>query len=276
MTRGCGELAHDAMYHYWPLGKGGIPIKSLTLCPVWVLDRVALGISYQGMTILPQLDLLGDPVIVNGKPVMDIYDVVGRKYYKYKTDFYQEGCLQGFSRRWPTSLDVSLLTPGYSVHYICTDAAAYKNESANEMREEVNCCQAPSPPFLHECYKGIHQLPFDERWIETCTAQWYHEITKDDAVDRMGTWFRKIKSTDPKSGLPWSYTVHPRDKEPEWLFGAFMALPIGIFRATTPRGSDVLSNRVQKAVQKAADMGIPVMVTKLNPDLPDSEEEDDE
>jgi hypothetical protein len=126
---------------------------------------------------------------------------------------------------------------------------------------------------LHECVKNIHTLPFDERWIETCTAQWYHEIEFNDARETMGQYFRDIKSTDPKSGLPWSYEVHPRAGEPKWLFGAFMALPIGVFRATTPRGSDVLSDRVQKAVQKAADMGIPVMVTKLKSDLPESEED---
>lgn len=275
MTRGCGELAHDAMYHYWPLGKGGIPIKSLTLCPVWVLDRVALGIGYQGMTMLPQLDILGDPVVVNGKPVMDVYDVVGRKYYKYKADFFQEGCLQGFSRRWPTSLDVGLLTPGYSVHYMCTDAAAYEGDSANDLREEVNNCKEPVYN-LHECYKNIHQVPFADYFIETCTAEWYHEIELDDTREMMGLFYRDVKSTDPKTGLPWSYQVHPRAKEPKWLFGAFMALPIGIFRATTPRNSDVLSDRVKKAAQKAADMGIPVQVTKLNPNLPDKDEEDDE
>jgi hypothetical protein len=263
------------MYHYWPLGKGGIPIKSLTLCPVWVLDRVALGIGYKGMTLLPQLDLLGNPVVVNGKPVVDIYDIVGRKYYKYKADFFQEGCLQGFSRRWPTSVDIGLLTPGYSVHYMCTDAAAYKDESANEMREEINNCKEPAYN-LHECYKNIHNLPFTPAWIETCTSQWYHEIEFYDTRENMGLFYRDVKSTDPKTGLPWSYQVHPRMDEPEWLFGAFMALPIGIFRATTPRGSDNLSDRVKKAAQKAVDMGIPVMVTKLKSDLPESEEDGEE
>lgn len=266
MTRGCGELAHDALYHYWPLGRNGIPIRLLTLCPIWVLDRVKLGISYQGVTLLPRLDIAGIPETTsNGKPIVDIYDIVGRKHYPYKTDFYEEGKAQGFSRRWPTNVDVSLLTPGISVHYLCTDAAAYEINVAENIRDEVNACG------LHVCFKGVweHKLPFDDKFYDTCTAEWYHEIPARECHQSPPApgLYRYTKGASP-------YLVHPRQLEPKWRFGAFMALPIGTFMATTPRGSDTLSEKIQKPVIKLNDLGVPVVIAKLNTDLPENEEDD--
>lgn len=279
MTRGCGELAHDALYHYWPLGNRGMPINWFLLCPVWIVDREKLGISYQGITILPRMDLSGQQEVdqASGKAIYDAWDVVGRKHYPYKTDFYEEGRLQGFSRRWPTSIDTSLLLPGISLHYLCTDAGGYQIDDAEEIRTRVDDDHI-NGPFCRK-YPGLnmqgHKVPYGDRYFEACSALWYYEQAEGDCTQVISQWMRVTKSTVPSTGLKMGYTVHPRKTEPKWLFGAFMALPIGQFMATTPRGSDTLSDRVFNAAKKITQMGVNVIKVQLNPYMPGNEEEEE-
>jgi len=264
MTRGCGSLAHDAFYHHWPLGARGIPIKQLTLCPVWALDKVKLGIANRGLTLLPRYDIAGTPVVdLLGKPICDVFDVIGRKYYPYKADFYEEGKRMGFNRRWPTSIDPGLLVFGTSRHYMCTDAGVIEVDDVAPIREKVNEWAIP------ECLKDVweHRAPMDDRMYDTCTSMWWHEMPEKDCVlDTDGHWYRQ---------MPWGkYQVYPAKFQPRWEFGAFMALPIGQFIATTPRGSDSLSQRVDKVANKAAKLGAQIRIVHLDDSFPDEDEND--
>lgn len=259
MTRGCGELAHDALYMHWRLGEKGIPIKQLTLCPVWKLDREKLGISYQGLTYLPQMDWDGKPVLdENGTQVFDVYDVVGRKHYPYKTDFYEEGKRMGFNRRWPTSADPSVLHPGLSQYYLCTDAGAIKEPDLSEIARNIySMC-----PEDHACYKYMHVLPFEPDIDYTCTMMWHHELPESacEYDPAANLWWRKTPSCQ--------YPVHlPPKKAPEWEFGAFMVMPLGMFVGTTPRASDSLSDRVQKVVDTVTGMGMKTRTVQLDEGL---------
>jgi hypothetical protein len=119
-----------------------------------------------------------------------------------------------------------------------------------------------------------HQVPYGDRYFEACSAFWYYEQEESDTVPVINIRMRVTKSTVPSTGLKMSYVVHPRPEEPKWVFGVFMALPIGQFMATTPRGSDTLSDKVDKAAHKIINMGVDVIKVKLNPDLPESEEDD--
>jgi hypothetical protein len=119
-----------------------------------------------------------------------------------------------------------------------------------------------------------HHVPYGDRYFEACSALWYYEQAESDCTVNINTHWRVTNTTNPSTGLKMAYRVFPRKTEPEWVFGAFMALPINQFMATTPRGSDVLSDRVKSVTEKLGNMHVPVVKVRLSSDLPEEEEEE--
>ena len=251
--RGCGSLEHDALYANWKLGAGGVPISQTMLCPIWRLDRKKLGISYNGVTLLARVDHAGQPVYVDNKIVYDVFDVAGRKHYKYKADFFEEGRVMGFNRRLPTNTPFDLLMRGHSLWYICTDAGAYDYGdypvmSARVEDDDMSCRKYPG--------RVGHRVPFDALTCNTCTAMWWHEYAKKDCIEvEEGLWFRQ---------MPWGkFRVYPQEKEPKWEFGAFIVLPVANFVATTKKNSDQLGRKVNKATETLRNSGFGVQPVRL-------------
>lgn len=265
MARGCGTQSYDAGYMLWKLGYRGIPVRHTTICPVWKLDPVKLGINDQGITKLPQLNYKGEHVEIDGMPIYDFYDVVGAKHYPYKVDFYSEACGKGISRRFPTNTNFDGIHREYSRYYLCHHKGVLSIDHAEFVRNELN--RLRWSVYEPACFKEYnhHRLPLDDRFFETCTSMWHYEIPytefgdKDDfsrLVKDKILYFRSIDNVTFRA-LP--ITDTPFDFE----FGAFMALQMGMLVGTLPKGKTELSKNVANTVKGAQDIGLPTATWDL-------------
>lgn len=260
--RGCGSLSHDSLYHSWPLGTKGIPITSTIVCPVWKLDRAKLGISHQGITLLPRRTIDGEVFIHphTGETVYDVYDVVGKKFYPYKIDFWEEGKRMGFNRKTPRNAPLHLLDKEYSRWFLCHDRGAVK---PNDLKGIIGRWEYFNEQGVHhECdiHYIEHKLIHEKDPTATCQKYWSFEPTVAEATLIEEEYIRTVPSG--------SFHVHPGDERPDYDFGAFLVLPIGHFTATTPRGKQDLSKRTQKAADILQGKRIGVKVTPLDKAMP--------
>ena len=258
MSRGCGTQDYDSNYMFWPLGHKGIPVRMTTLCPIWRLDQDKLGIKDRGVTKLPQRNFKGEIIKdPNDNVIYDLYDVVGRKFYKYKTDFFHEACAKGISRK-VVGVDFSGIDPLRSRYYLCTHAAAVSIEDAERLRKMVN--HLKWGVYDPHCFKEIHdhKVPFHDKFYETCTAMWHYELPysafkDDDWSVSIGSshslYFRDVADVTYRA-LPVS------NDEPVYEFGAFMALQAGIVISTLPKGETEMSPTTKKVFDDAMANGL--------------------
>ena len=262
--RGCGGMKSDALYMTWSLGQGGIPVNNLVICPVWRLNHKKMGLKSQGVTLLPALSNQGKMIYTpSGDLVYDVYDWVGSGYYPYKLTMYKEICWGGLSRRVPKNTDFSKIFKGYSKHYLVHSKGVI-HDGIHEVKASVNELEHP------ECLRNWHGIPFKASFMDTCSAMWWHEISiKDCTQDTDGIWYAQHPSFD--------YEVYPTDADITWSPGAFMALPIGRFVATTQRNSDQLSKSMEDALHALQNQGMSAQVVNLgSQDDEELEAENDE
>jgi hypothetical protein len=262
--RGCGGMKSDALYMTWSLGSGGIPVQKLVICPVWALNPKKLGLKTQGVTLLPAFDNGGNMLYTKSNDlVYDVFDWVGSSYYPYKLTMYKEICWGGLSRRIPKNTDFSKIFRGYSKHYLIHSRGVIMN-GIQQVREAVNDLEHPN------CLRGWHDIPFEFSFTDTCSAMWWHEVFAKDCIqDDDGRWLAQHPSFD--------YEVYPTEEHLTWGPGAFMALPIGAFVATTQKSSNQLSKDMEIALQALQNQGLDTQVVNLgSTDDEDLEAEGDE
>jgi hypothetical protein len=249
--RGCGSLENDASYMNWPLGTKGIPVTQFCLCPVVELDKKGLGIKNKGINIIARSHNGIPSLDTNGNQIYDVFDVVGREHYPYKSDFLEEGKRMGFNRRWPRTISPTILNKVESLYFLCSDAASYEPEDIVKVKYEMNLCGE------HQCYrKPGHSMPLADDFEEVCTSMWTSELLQKDCYqDNYGIWQKK---------MPWGeYHVCPREEELRWRFGAFIGLPVGRMLITTPCGEQEPSEEMKEMIEDVSKAGFKTTVVVL-------------
>ncbi len=116
MARGCGSRIGGGVYASTTVAQGRVrlivrtskgelkqqtrPLSSLLYDPPIPADLDGLGVCAQGVTVRMRVDGMGQPILINGEPVYDVFDLIGAEHYPYFPDFYEEGYTDGFSRRF--------------------------------------------------------------------------------------------------------------------------------------------------------------------------------
>jgi hypothetical protein len=102
ITRGCGRRTGGGVYGECGVGKDGLPLEEFIICPPVLLDP-RLGVSPRGVSLIP----FQKP---DGTTVYHVADWIGESNYTNVWDFLAEARRFGVSRRFPKSLNFSLLT----------------------------------------------------------------------------------------------------------------------------------------------------------------------
>lgn len=245
-TRGCGTLEYGKVYANWSLGANGIPIHTLIVDPIFVIDPEAWGLSAQGMNIRPRM-LDGKQVVdSDGDPIWDVYDVVGATHYRYKTDFYEEVCRYGISRKFPTNTPLDNLKIGVSRHYLCHFKAALRDNRTVKINAENH---------NRHCLAKKHDWPLPDSWKYTCSGFWHSEIPLKHTTEVGNARYRKTLSV--------LYRVDPVEQPQEYDFGIFMWLPIKRFAATLDM-TGKLTPQQEAILEKLKKMGATTQVVDLN------------
>lgn len=245
-------MAYDAMYIEWGVSRDGIPIEQFVICPVWTIDKSAFHLSSQGMNIVPRMSEGKHMTDPDGRPIYDVFDIIGRKHYPYKTDFFEEAKRFGISRRWPTNTPIDKLTPGVSRHYLCTDAGAL---------QDIGLVLGQVNHNHRKCLRPVskHPKPFDEGFRDTCSAMWWSEIPISECVNSESGYGRIRPS--------FSYTCEPvLDKEPKFDFGAFMWLPLKGFMGTMTKDKKV-SDELEKVLDAMKKAGFTTQVIDIDKEI---------
>lgn len=217
--RGCGSMAYGAVYAELSTSPFGIHISNFVICPVW--DLSGLKLSAQGMNIIPRIVDGKQDETPDGKPIFDVFDIVGKNHYPYKADFYEEARLFGISRRWPKNTPINQLIPGVSRHYLC---------SMNGVLEEIDHAASAvnaqfSNPKQPQCLTGAHtRQSWDYGFGATCSAFWWSEMTANDCFKQGDAWYRNRPSLQ--------YQCFPSDEQNKFHIGAFMWMPVNRFVVT--------------------------------------------
>ena len=221
LPRGCGEARIAGNAYLRSLKKkreegeeAGDPADYFMICPPFEVDLGEMGISTQGMTILPDPD---EPGIYN------VWDVVGQDYLP--ADFIEEDKQDGTSRLVPTpqvpSLD--MLTPGKSRHFFVAKASLVDPKSVYDQLDDTRIKMCPAG---HE----EHNNPNDDHIYQMCTSfLWETVDTLPKKNRRLHQVFMPRYMAKKDEEYLWSYWANAWRKnwEPlEWVYAAFYWKPI--------------------------------------------------
>ena len=146
--RGCGYRIEGGIYAEVPIGPGGQPVEHFLIDPPKVFDPVAVGITPVGVSVIE---------IANSYHVMDW---VGESYYPNTVDVIEETRRMGLSRRLPSTMDFSLLTPESKIILAHARAHIINFEDYNRT--------IPCPKEL---------LEHSEVKLEMCAGLWWQDVT---------------------------------------------------------------------------------------------------
>jgi len=221
VQRGCGSRQKGGVYFETAHGPGGKPVEFFLIdSPLPV--PAELNLSSIGVQL----------VEFNG--VYHLIDVVGKEYYPNVADFVEEVRRFGVSRRLPSSLDFSKITPEtnlYAVH----DRAIVKN-TGDWFEYPGN----ESPV----CPKGLENHP---RGVECCAWVWWNDVEGGHTPSLADSLFGPEELTDVYDlektrivrAMPsFTYRAHSRPEKitPNYERGFFARFPIG--RLVVVKGED--------------------------------------
>jgi hypothetical protein len=257
VQRGCGYLKKGMIYSQVDTVEGGKPISYFIIDPPIEIDPDALGISAQGVSLLPRLNpITGQPALdVDGAQIYDIWDWVGTEYYPEVSDFVEEVRSFGLSRLTPKSIDYSKLSPA-SCHILLHKKAILDDASKRFIYEWSETSNMGAPKCLKKI--PIHDHPdadFLRDINDTCSKMWYHTKGKT-AEDR-------ILQIDLPGGVSYQMIGHPKFA-PEYTLGAFMQFPVGFFSVVV----DKVENKHEEALKALETLGraLQPRIRVINPD----------
>jgi hypothetical protein len=250
VPRGCGEARIAGNAYLRSLKEkrkeedSGDPADYFMICPPFEIDLEAMGISTQGLTVLP------DP---NEEGLYNVWDVVGSVYQP--ADFIEEDKQSGTSRLVPTPQlsQLDLLTPGKSRHFFVAKASLVDAKLVYDQLDDTRIKMCPAG-------HNNHDYPDDDGIYQMCTSFLWETVDRLPKKNRrlhqifMPRWMAKDKDE-----YLWSYFANGWYKhwEPlEWNYAAFYWKPVD-------RVEIVKDNTAEKKHDKVIQMAM-----ELNNNLP--------
>lgn len=254
--RGCGDRREPGgLYAECGLSDHGSPLDSFLLDPVVVLPKV--------------FDLPNKPRLWEDER-FGIYHLllwIGEQYYPYVPDYIEEVRRFGASRRIPTTLDLSLLTPGRSRMILVHPKARVDNwhilRPAHVCRKHVDRHDVPALPALedgktvdgtivgqeHALIGGWDEEPEFGRFGHAgpCLFKTYDLIPASDGQfiggDEDGAHYMRVMADT-------AYAYTPTGEEAKYSPAIFAALPLHGFSIVKDR--DGGTNEKAKAKAEAS------------------------
>lgn len=232
VERGCGSRVAGGVYIETAHGPGGQPVEFFLLDPPLPIPK-GMNLSAIGVHL----------VEVNG--VYHILDVIGREHYPNVADYIEEVRHFGLSRRLPSNLDYSKLTP--SSRIICAHERAIVTNMGDWFDYAGN--EDPRCPKLKEGHP---------RSVECCAWVWWNDIEWHEPPSIFGT------APDTKSDpimpvmrvMPsFNYRGHTRPKgvTPKYQQGFFGRFPIGRIVVVRGNGHEKKLDRIRKSTSVRVD-----------------------
>ena len=228
-VRACGQRVPGGVYAETRLGEEGLPLEHYLLCPPKPIDLDAWGLTPVGVQL------------ISFQGHNHVFDVVGRRYYPYVTDFVEEIRRKGASRRLTRNFEFAKLTEG-SLMVLIHARAVIQNYPLY-----------PQPPGVI-CPRGRHLGELDE----TCAGLWWHDIPTK-ALERWsggGLYHRSLPGCGSYNAFP-----RPANIQPVYQHGIFMSLPITNLAVITGR-NQLESEQATQARQAAEASGLPVVLER--------------
>lgn len=246
IQRGCGYLKKGMIYDQVDQSESGKPISYFIIDPpIAIEDPVAMGISAQGVSLLPRFNpITGQPVLdEDGAQVFDIWDWVGTEYYPETSDFVEEVRYRGLSRLTPKSIDYSKLSPK-SCHILLHGKAVLDEDSKKFIYRWSQTSSVGAPKCLKKI--PVHDNPTDDfidTINDTCSKMWYHTKLKSGDESR-------VLKIDLPCGVSYGMIGHSKFS-PTYTLGAFMQFPVGMFTVVV----DKVENKHEEALKVLENLG---------------------
>lgn len=235
------------------------PLADFLKCPpIGPIDAEAMGIPYRGVKIVERPD---------GSGMCDVIDWVGSQHYPNVLDFYYETANLGLSRRAPSNMDYSNLSPGSRIILIHERAIITNaDECYEEIADEWHRYDGAVADMM-ACPKGVPEHNETNRLIDrgkivrpSCASLWWQMVTDGDpvydtsasprAVDRCigDTKYRARRWFDKHDGV----TI-----KPQYAPGIFMILPLQRFEVVKPT-STASAAKANKSLAAAMQSQLPI------------------
>lgn len=238
VQRGCGFLKKGMIYSQVETSLYGKPLGYFIIDPpLEITDPNSMGISAQGISVLPRMNPMTGDLVVHpqtGEPIYDMWDWVGSEFYPEVSDFVEETRKEGMSRLTPKNTDFSKLSD-MSCHILLHSKAVLDDKTKALIYNWSKNSNMGAPTCLKMI--PIHDNPTDEFLStinDTCSKMWYHTeakaLKKDDKDSRV------IKISLP-CGADYQMIGHIKF-DPKHTLGAFMQFPIGYFTVVVDKEED--------------------------------------
>lgn len=191
ILRGCGTRVKGGVYAETLTGPHGHPIEEFLIDPPYSIDPHQLGLTPVGVKLV---EVVGqrNP---DGTPVHWIWDWVGSSHYPNPADFVEEARRYGASRRLPTNLDWTKITPLSRLVLVHTRAgirpgpgldrlkererALATSTRASDVVDALRCTQIAGR--LH-CRRAIKDHP-DDPEANGCARYLWQTIREGEAIE---------------------------------------------------------------------------------------------
>jgi hypothetical protein len=202
IIRGCGTRVLGGVYVETLLSADGHPIECMIKDPAIAIDPQAMGLTPVGIKLIEQ----------NG--VTHIFDWVGEGYYPYVSDFIEEVRRFGASRRLPSTLDFSRLSPESRLILVHSRAVTPAFEP-----DVLASVQSATPQMCPRMIRCLHDKLKYLQPDHICAAQWWQDHDAKARLLPFEMYDRELPSFAYKARqMPGPYaTIKP---------GIFMVLPI--------------------------------------------------
>lgn len=157
VVRGCGVRKKGGVYAEVPTSPFGQPIENFLIDSPIVVDKAALGLSEIGVKLIEKAG------------VYHVFDIVGQEHYPNVADFVEEARRFGVSRRLPTTLDYSLITPQSRLILLHARAFIY-NSAEYYQAEDAALWTCPKNKVEHGHKTMLTEPP------PMCAGLWWNDI----------------------------------------------------------------------------------------------------
>jgi hypothetical protein len=220
VPRGCGERVSGGIYAECGFSPLGAPLEDFLMDPP-IQIPAGLNLSAIGVQLVERTE-------PDGRSVWHIFDWVGECHYPNVADFLEELRRFGMSRRLPSTLDFSKITP--ESRHILVHARAWV-ENCAEYRKWI--CPQRIP----------HHAP-GEDFQGCCAGVWWRDIEQR-------SFEGKLILREMPSFSYWGYS-RPEGIEPEYRPAFFASFPISRIAVVQGEGAE-------EAKEAASTANLPVV-----------------
>ena len=160
IERMCG-FRKEGLYAECGFGAGGFPPASTIICPPLRLSEFGLNVPPRGVHFIER------------DGVWHVLDHIGVSSYPNVPDFYTEFENYGTSRRWPTNLDVSLLTHESRQLFVHPKGWITGFEEFAAAYPQFECRRLPQ--IESHAHSPLH---------ETCSGLWWYDIEPEKEMSQ--------------------------------------------------------------------------------------------